>query len=146
MKKLALFAAAMTAGAALADVTSANCVGYMTTAIGSGKLQMMTVPFNHVGNDGKGLMLNSDLKVANPKMADDWSQADQIWVWVPANEAYKKFYFYDGEYGTGWCETTGDENFFEDCAGYENGLPPGSSFFFNAKAGSGKNIVFKKTF
>ena len=145
MKKLMFAAAAIAAGVAMADVQSANVVGYQTQSLASDNYTMFSVPFKHVNNDGKGLMLNSDLKIANPTMTDSSGSADQIWVWVPANNGYDKFYFYTGEYGTGWCEMqSGNEEFFEDDPVYGvTGIPSGAAMYYKAKTGAGKSMTFK---
>ena len=55
MKKLMLAVAAVAAGAALADVTSANIVGYQNVGLaegGGGGAKMITMPFNAIGEDG----------------------------------------------------------------------------------------------
>ena len=98
---------------------------------------MLAVPFNHVNNDGKGLMLNTDISVEGLKGdAENFNNADQIWVWVPSRETYDKFYYYDDGEEAGWSITTGGQDYFEDIAEYANGLPQGSAFYFLAKEGS----------
>lgn len=98
---------------------------------------MLSVPFNHVNNDGKGLMLNTDISVEGlTGNADNFNNADQIWVWVPGKKTYDIFFYYDDGEEAGWSITTGGQEYFEDLTEYANGLPQGSAFYFLAKEGS----------
>ena len=137
-------AAVLAAGIAIADnaIVSSDIVGYQTKELASGTYTMLNVPFQHVNNDGKGLMLNSDITVANVTgNADNFNNADQIWVWVPADEAYTKFFYYDDGNEAGWSVTTGGQEYFEELTDWENGLPEGSAIFYKAKAPSGKALT-----
>ena len=107
---------------------------------------MINVPFVNVADPTAGLQLNSDIDIANVTAdADDSANADQIWVWIPADNAYSKFFRYAGdgvEYDPGWCDLNDpDWNYIEDRPGFENGLPLGSAIFYKAKSGSGKAIT-----
>ena len=111
---------------------------------------MVAVPFVHVNNDGKGVMLNSgEISITNPSKSDSFGLADQIWIWKPATGGYDIFYFYtDPDWGTGWAlnDPEREDPFFEDCEEYADGIPVGSSFYFKAKAfdqANQKSVVFK---
>ena len=114
-----------------------NCVGYTSSGLVSDNYTMVAVPFVHVNNDGKGVMLNSgDISITNPSKSDFVGAADQIWIWKPETGGYDIFYFYtDPSWGTGWAlnDPEREDPFFEDCEEYANGLPEGSGIYFKAQ-------------
>ena len=145
MKKLMFAAsAALCATVGFSDVTSANVVGYQTKEIASDNFTMLNIPFYHVNNDGKGLMLNSDITVNQADGKDNPGTADQIWVWVPSKENYDKFFLYDdGDPDNfGWSAIEDDEwCFIQDYPGYENGLPEGAAIYYKARSKTGKTMT-----
>ena len=147
MKKLMIAASAALCAAVGFAVESSNIVGYQTKGLASANYTMINVPFVNVADSTAGLQLNSDIEIANVTAdADDSANADQIWVWIPSENAYSQFFRYagdGGEYAPGWCDLNdADWNYIEDCPGFENGLPLGSAIFYKAKTGSGKAAVF----
>ena len=140
MKKLMFAAAAVAAGVAVADVTSANIVGYntcseMQTSATEQKLNMMAIPFSAV--DGKGISLN-DLVFSNPKASSRATQADQILLWVYSDKSQKYEYEYWYRKSTGWFAVSGGADF--DVA-YPNGLPAGTTFWYNAYKKTGAETL-----
>ena len=89
---------------------------------------MISVPFKHVTDDGKGLMLNSDLKITNVTKANLVNNADQIWVWIPDDNAYATFYINNSDQ---WVRK-GTKTLFEETPGFENGLPEGAAIYYVA--------------
>lgn len=146
MKKLMFAAVAVLGLSAFATIESTNIVGYQTKDVASGTYTMLNVPFQRVSNDGKGLMLNSDITVLNVTGADeDYGDADQIWVWNPATESYTKFFYYDDGDEAGWSITTGGQEYIEELTEWEAGIPSGTAMYYKAKTGTGKKAVFGKT-
>ena len=77
--------------------------------------------------------------------ADNTTAADQIWVWVAADNGYRRFFRYAGDgdsYPAGWCEAQGIWPYIEDAEGFENGIPSGTAMFYKAKKGDGKSAIF----
>jgi len=131
MKKL-MFAAFACAGiSAFAGIESANIVGYQQSALNNANFTSLIVPFTHVNGDGKGLMLNQDLYVADPAGSDDPGAADQIRVWE--GNGYHIFFLYDDgdPANKGWSDYEDKEwAFFED--NYPNGLPEAAGIFYKS--------------
>ena len=101
--------------------------------------QMVSIPFTHVTDDGKGVMLNSDITVADAYMNNVVANADQIWVWIPEIGGYHKFFLKnDGK----WYYSQGSKGLFEATSvteggkvyDYSKGLPLGSSFFYKGSS------------
>ena len=117
-------------------------MGYQTAPLASANYTMISIPFVHVANDGKGLMLNEDIKVAGVKGdADAWTRADQIWVWQPSKNMYDKFFYYDDKTDAGWAETVGEWRWIQDVPEYKDGIPSTYGMYFVAKDGE-KSITF----
>lgn len=146
MKKLMFAAVAVLGLSAFATIESTNIVGYQNKGLASGTYTMLNVPFQHVSNDGKGLMLNSDITVLNVTGdADDYRNADQIWIWNPTTESYVSFFYYDDGDEAGWSITTGGQEYIEELTEWEAGIPSGTAMYYKAKTGAGKKAVFGKT-
>ena len=132
MKKIMFAAAMIAATAAVADVTSANTVGYNTISVNAGTMTAMGVQFNDVTTENT-IAVKDLLTVADPVGGGTiGTTADQIWVWNVGTGAWVK-YFYRSSRGvvTGWCkegattETTdtlnnGDGFFFKRDGGVAN--------------------------
>ena len=118
MKKLLFIAAAAAGMAAVADVTSANTVGYTQIEIKPG-LNMIGTAFLKVDTNGRPDLQAtfSDAKgKAKAGMADD--EADLIQVYDSTKKSYpNQFYFYapenpedaDPDYDYKWCSNKDDE-------------------------------------
>ena len=131
MKKMMIAVAAMTAGIAMADVTSANVVGYQSQGMTLNNYTMFAVPFQHV-SDTNGLMLNKDLTVENVTGGNLYSKADQIWIWVPAKNTYDIFFYSTKSGENFWKMKGGEAKAFEECTDYKKGLKEGSALYFLA--------------
>ena len=142
MKKL-LFSA-MAAGlcaTVMAEITSANVVGYKTDALTDGNFNMVSVSFNNV--DGTGVQLNGgNVTFENLITGFDFSDGpDLIEVWNPETSGYTYHYFYDQD---GWTDDSGNGYFEDD---YPDGLPAGAAFWYEAaENASAPTITFKKPF
>lgn len=133
MKKLMCAIAAVSAGICLADVTSANIVGYNTLselqASSAKKLyNMLSIPFTAV--DGKGISLD-DLVFSNGKSASMSGSADQIKLWVlDENGVYT---YQDWYHSTSGWKGLSDSIKGLTCAQvYPNGLEAGTVFWYVA--------------
>ena len=133
MKKLMFAMAAIAAGAAVADVTSANTVGYMTGAMASdtakNKYNMMSVPFEAV--DGKGISL-SDINFANHTVSLSPADSDNVMFWKPDIQDYEKYYFFgyagwEDEIPPIWQNANDDSPFDTD---HPEGIAPGTVFWY----------------
>ena len=149
MKTLMTVAAIAACGIASAAVESANIVGYKTDTLAGDNYNMIAIPFNAV--DGKGIDLNgNDITIANHSVNGDFTDdgVDLIQIWRPDLNGYDEFYFYEDE--GKWCMTDGNDTPFIECDGYENGLPAGTAFWYNANKNATRagalSITFKKTF
>ena len=136
MKKVMCAIAAVSAGICLADITSANIVGYntcseMQASASENMFNLMAIPFENT--NGKGVSLN-DLKFSNPTANARFANADQIQLWVK-NES-------TGVYGyeiwflksTGWFAVSGGASFDET---YKDGLPAGTAFWYRSAKKTG---------
>lgn len=130
MKKLMFAIAAVAAGTVLADVTSANIVGYQTVPVKRGQYIALGVQFKETGTEGKTIAVKDLLKANSAK---GWTslhaRADQIHKWT--GSAWMKFYYNsdinkwvkDGESGeTTETVSNGDTVFFvRSAAGANSG-------------------------
>ena len=117
----------------MADITSANVVGYTTTGLaqGAGKFSMIGLTFNNAA--GENLQLNGGLKVENATGTDDSGTSDHLKLWDPTRAGgaggYLTFWFYDDGEESGWCDPDG--NYVED-GDYADGFPAGTAFWYEA--------------
>jgi len=83
---------------------------------------------------------DSTVEFVNATGTDSDSTSDLIQVWNPATSGYTIYWYYyeDGvaEDEIGWYGTLEEET----------ALPAGTAFWYKAKAGEGKKIIFKKTY
>ena len=115
MKKLMFVAVALAAGIAVADVTSANIVGYVNSAkqIAAGKVSLGTSPFAKVGTDT--VAIQDMLKSSAPAVgyAKRNTDAVQLQVWNGSN--YTLYFYLSDAYieetddeVEGWAKGNGD--------------------------------------
>ena len=91
--------------------------------------------FNMVANPYPvAIDLNNSAQVviANHSVNDDYTEdsTDLIQVWRPDLNGYDDFYFYSDE--GKWCSADGNDTPFIECDGYEDGLPAGTAFWYQA--------------
>ena len=123
----------MFCGAANAEISSANVVGYTTSDLVSNKSNMQGINFVKV--DGTDFDLNTDITVGNLTGGADDTSADSILVWDPAKSMYTTFYYY-------YEEEYADESAWYDLNGVlEAKLPAGSAFWFRAVSGESKSLT-----
>ena len=110
---------------------------------------MLNVPFVNPTDANAGLQLNKDITVENvTASAEGTAEADQIRVWVPANNGYRRFFRYAGAtvdgvvYAPGWCDADdADWGYIEDSDDFADGIPLGAAMFYKAKKGEGKTMT-----
>ena len=136
MKKLMFVVAVIAAGVAVADVTSANVVGYNSTDMFTdGKFTAVVVPFLNVTDANKGLSLY-DLTIANvTKHASVPANADQIWIWQNGIGWDKYFITTAGL----WKQTSGAKTEFSVI--YPQGLPEGTALYLKTKGSTAKTVT-----
>lgn len=141
MKKLMFAAAAIAAGVALADISSANVVGYYNVDVKAGKFSMVALNIDPM-NEGKTYTLDELFPVgANSTPYGTAGGADQIQTWDHANQTYRYFYLYKKTVGTGkeknnkWVENVEGQPLLETDLDVSEGF-----FFYKQKAGE---IEFK---
>ena len=145
MKKLMFAAAAIAAGVAVADVTSANVVGYQTYTLVPG-LNMISDAFLKV--DGEGKILINDL-IPNQKevcnaSSDVDGTADEILLYEDGNgySTANQFFFYaypdepDEYYDYKWC-AEGDSEWDDAYEPTVRSIPAGKGFFYWRRANTG---------
>ena len=106
MKKIMFAVVAAMGMAAVADVTSANTVGYQTISVNAGTMVGMGVQFNDITTENTIAVTNL-LTVAAPATATSaGSTADEIWLWDNANTTWVKYFYYKPARGAvvGWCK------------------------------------------
>lgn len=137
MKKLMCAVAALSTGICLADITSANIVGYNTAELTKGKYNTMTVQF---GNVGTGTFSLNDIKTDNMTAAEISEEADAIQFWNPATSGYESYYLYSGpDADDGWYNAETDASFDDD---YPTGKPAGTAFWYIARGtGTGTGVT-----
>ena len=105
MKKLMFATALAAAMTGLADVTSANVVGYTEQALVNGRYNFVAVPLGSVGKDGMW-NLNDNVQGKNLKgtendmTTEDKLISDQIQIWDPifgSDGGYTDLYYYFSE-------------------------------------------------
>lgn len=79
----------------MAEITSANVVGYKADTLTDGNFNMVSVSFNNV--DGSSVQLNNgSVTFENFITGFDFSDGpDLIEVWNPETSGYTYHYFYD---------------------------------------------------
>ena len=76
------FAPRLKRGAVLADVTSANIVGYNTATVNGGKQIALALQFDDVANPGKAIKVDEVITGVSHKSSSQFTTAcDQIWRW-----------------------------------------------------------------
>ena len=133
MKKLMFAAAALAVGVAVADVTSANIVGYMTPTTVEDDFNMITIPFCNVG--GANIDFCNDIKFTGVVSGATATECDFVHVYINGDGFYYFYYHHDnkqpGEKGhkeDGWYTTDN-----EDIADYfPDGLPLGTAMWYEA--------------
>ena len=139
MKKLMFATALAAAMTGLADVTSANVVGYTEQALVNGRYNFVAVTLGEIGKDDMW-NLNGNIGGKNLTGTDQdgdvagMQKSDQIQIWDPTQGGaggYTDFYFYDAEWDTdkefyGWWSYLG-EKVGRDI--YQDGLPTGSGMW-----------------
>ena len=148
MKKLMFATALAAAMTGLADVTSANVVGYTEQPLVNGRYNFVAVPLGSVGKDVMW-NLNDNVQGKNLKGTDDDSTtegkqvSDQIQIWDPTQGSgggYTDIYLYDSvEYAeyNGWWTYLG-EKVGEDI--YQSGFPTGAGMWM-LKRDEGKDAA-----
>ena len=137
MKKLMFAAAAIAAGVAVADVTSANVVGYAVKDDISLKMDANKYAFTLMGLPFKSMKANgnwslndlafSKLTGVNLKAGE----SDQIWLWVDkgdGNYDYELWRYRNATYG--WVSVSSSSTKFDTV--HSDGLPAGTAFWFAA--------------
>ena len=125
-RMLVAFGAVAICGAAVADVESANIVGYSTSGVQTaGKFTTFMVPFNNVANEDLGTKL-SEITVAPLRSKTTGAASDQAWIWTGTGWDM----FFKNTSGT-WRRTTANVAF--DTA-YPDGLSQGQAIYFKAHA------------
>ena len=146
MKKL-LFAAALAASlTVLADVTSANCVGYISRDIAPDTFYMIGVQFENVGGDATA-DLNKVLGLKNIAACGfDDRLTDGAEIQVRVGNVYNYYYYINDAWDADDNPVDGDV--WADADGYvitENDLLQlGDGFWFNARgksAGTGASLT-----
>ena len=120
----------------MAEITSANVVGYQTATLADNNFTMIANPYP------VATQLNSDaVAVANLTGGDNCEVADRIWIWNPTKLGYDRFFYYDDTEEAGWVDDA-DMEYIENIEGWEDGIPAGQGMYFKA-LGGGKTITFK---
>ncbi len=143
MKKLVTAACALVAAAAMADVQSANVVGYTTATCTAGKWYMLGAQFEDVSstaNSRVALTLQDLVQGCTGVEYGDGSSftttAPQLQVWdATANDYSVRYYLSDGwysnngadAYAAGWCDEGG--NLVSD------EIPVGKAMWFKSPSG-----------
>jgi len=129
--------AALSAGICMADITSANIVGYQTVnAPAAGTYMALSVSFDNVGQDAS-YKIASLLSVGAPKgAATALTSADQIWLWdTEAGDWVKYFYRKIGnQAAVGWCKA-GSTTETTDT------ISAGETFFFRRGGGGASTTI-----
>ena len=117
------------------SVVSSDIVGYSTTDIVNGKLNMTGLSF--VAVDGSDLDLNTT-SGTGLTAGDDDSNSDVAMVWDANTSGYEIYAYCDNGDGTAtWYNMYGET---------EPVIPAGKGFWFNATSGAGKALKFVRTF
>ena len=135
MKKLIIAAAALTAGISMADIQSANIVGYTTKTMNADLQDILGANFIGIGTEAL------DIQAI---FLENGTSSDAISLYVPgvgytmytwSTETYKNDYEYDQDLGPGWAD--GEQIRF--CELNENAitLDPGQGFWISMKGTSG---------
>ena len=138
MKKLMFATALAAAMTGLADVTSANVVGYTEQPLVNGRYNFVAVPLGSVGKDGMW-NLNDNVGGKNLSSTDDdateegLAKSDAVQIWDPTQGAgggYTDIYLYD-------CGEESDDNGWWTMAAekvgvdiYQNGFPTGAGMWY----------------
>ena len=119
----------------LADVTSANIVGYNSTTHKPGKYNLISLPF--AGVAGGTSKLKDALSYINLKGAEDYADADIIQVWSydeKGNGKYTDYMYYvdDTHEWDGWWNASATIE-FDDCDENKDGLEAGWCAWYLSK-------------
>ncbi len=137
MKKIAIAALALAAatGIALAEVTSANTVGYTTKTVNADTFYLCGIQFEEVGNGTGAISLNDLVTMSGIEAVGfDDMYTDAAQIQVRNGNSYDLYYYisdaYDaeGDEVTGWADANGDLA--------EDGINIGKGFWFKAPAAS----------
>ena len=118
----------------MADITSANVVGYYGKDItkGKGKVSMFSLAFSDVSGDG--FNFNTGLNVKNVKGTDDSNTSDHVLLWDPTKAGgaggYLTLWYYDDGSEAGWCDPDGNYIDDPDWSIVKDGFAAGSAFWF----------------
>ena len=140
MKKLMFATALAAAMTGLADVQSANVVGYTEQPLVNGRYNFVAITLGEIGKDGMW-NLNGNIGGKNLTGTDEdgdvagMQKSDQIQIWDPTQGGaggYTDFYFYDAEWDTekefyGWWSYLG-EKVGRDI--YQSGFDVGQLFWY----------------
>ena len=135
MKKLLFAAALATSLTGLADITSANTVGYVSRDIAPNTFYMIAVQFEDVGGDATA-DLNKVLGMNNIAACgfDDCGK-DGAEIQVLEGDAYKHYFYINDAWDADDNPVTGDV--WADSDGYvvtdADLIAPGASFWMNAR-------------
>ena len=100
----------------------------MTENLSSNKYNMISVPFNSVGNEGIKL---DDIKIEGFATGTDWNECDWFMIWKPKDSDYDSFYYYDDGHGDEGWYVAGDFSYTDTFDSlYPNGIPAGKPFWF----------------
>ena len=147
MKKLMFAAAALAVGVAVADVTSANIVGYMTPTTVEDDFNMIAIPFYNV--DGSGLDFNRDITVKGVATGEGAQECDFVHVYINSDGWYFLYNHHDelapgqrGHMDDGWYTTDDEEigDYFPD------GFPVGTAMWYEAYADGERSEPLSITF
>ena len=126
----------------LADVTSANIVGYTGNNLVAGKYNLIALPFTAVA--GGNMKLTEAMTGANWYPNDDANQADNIKVWDATTGGYVSYYYWEDdthEYD-GWYDCKTGFSFFDDCPENADGLETGWTAWYLSRGGENPNVTF----
>ena len=121
MKKLMFAATALAAGLAMADVTSANVVGYNTNGLNADSYNLIGFQFNKVGGDADGIDVEKIIKTTGIEpVSYDEAVDEGLGAKIMVRDelgAYTDYYYINDArdrskegkvYVTGWADPDGD--------------------------------------
>ncbi len=137
MKKIAIAALALAAatGIALAEVTSANTVGFTTKTVTADTFYLCGIQFEEVGNGTGAIKLNDLVTMSGIEACgfDDMNtDAAQIQVLNASGSGYNRYYYISDAYDANENEVEGWSDGNGDLA--ENAINIGKGFWFKAPA------------
>jgi FlaG/FlaF family flagellin (archaellin) len=137
MKKIAIAALALAAatGIALAEVTSANTVGFTTKTVTADTFYLCGIQFEEVGNGTGAISLNNLVTMSGIEAVGyDDMETDAAQIQILNGNAYDTYYYISDAYDAdskpveGWSDGNGDLA--------ENAINIGKGFWFMAPAAS----------